>query len=109
MPTVTIEGVEEKATPGNLNAHLKGNKLLLPKDLARVLREQGVRTAEDLMSYMQSFPSGVAETLHWSMQDVSRATARLRSELRGRVGQDFLQPSRRPNPPLGARDPDDLP
>jgi hypothetical protein len=109
MSAVLIIPGDEHPVPGNLNAHLRGDKLVLPKEIADVLRKDGVRTAEDLLSYFIAFPSSVAHTLHWSLGDVSNAAAQLRMELKGHVADDRLQPQLRPNPPLGARNPDGLP
>jgi len=61
------------------------------------------------MSYIQSFPSSVAHTLHWSLSDVNDATAKLRSELQGHIPDVHLNLQGHQNPPLGAIDPDDLP
>src|SRR5215831_4280745 len=73
MASVVIEGIDEHPVPGNLKAHFCGNTLLLPKGVVDVLRKDGVRTAEDLMSYIQAFPSGVADSLRWSISDVNNA------------------------------------
>lgn len=109
MNPVVIEPIDEQPVPGNLKAYLRGNKLLLPREFADALRRDGVRTAEDLMSYIQAFPSSVAHTLHWSVGDVNNATAKLRTELQGHISDAHLHPQWRANPPLGALDPDDLP
>jgi len=109
MNALSIQPAREQVAPGDLHAHIAGDKLLLPEEFARAVLQDGVRTAEDLLAYMQSFPSAVAETLHWQLRDVARATERLRAILRGRVDDQLLHPSTRPSPPLGAMDPDDLP
>jgi hypothetical protein len=109
MASVVIEGMDERPVPGNLKAHVQDNKLLLPNIVVAALHRDGVRTAEDLMSYILAFPSSVADILHWSLVDVERATTKLRRELKGHVSDAHLHPQWRPNPPLGALDPDDLP
>ena len=109
MTSVVIEGIDERPVRGNLKAHVRGNKLLLPKTVVAALHRDGVRTAEDLMSYIQAFPSSVADTLHWSILDVTHATTKLRQELQGHISDAHLHPQWRPTPPLGALDPDDLP
>jgi len=109
MASVVIEGIDEHPVPGNLKAHFCGNTLLLPKGVVDVLRKDGVRTAEDLMSYIQAFPSGMADSLRWSISDVNNAAVKLRKELRAHIADEHLDPQSRPNPPLGARNPDDLP
>jgi hypothetical protein len=109
MNALAIQPAHEQPAPGDLHAHIAGDKLFLPEEFARAVLKDGVRTAEDLLAYMQAFPSAVAETLHWPVQDVIRATERLRVILRGRIDDQFLRPSTRQSPPLGAMDPDDLP
>ncbi|MBS0224431.1 MAG: hypothetical protein JSR91_27235 [Proteobacteria bacterium] len=110
MPAVAIEGTaDESAAPGDFHARIIGGTLVLPEEVAGPLRRQGVRTAEDLVSYLQAFPSSVADALHWSVGDVRRATQNLKETLRGHIGEEHLDPTSRPNLPTGARDPDDLP
>jgi hypothetical protein len=109
MASVVIEPTDEQPVPGNLKAHVRGNKLLLPRKFAFTLEREGVRTAEDLMSYILSFPSSVAETLQWSAADVNSATSKLRKQLRGHISDALLRLQRHPDPPMGAMDPDDLP
>lgn len=107
MALVVIEADDEQAVPGDLNAHVRDDKLLLPREVAEALRKDGVRTAEDLLSYITAFPSSVAYELHWSLRDVTDAAAKLRTELEGHVPNDRLRPKLHPNPSLGARDPND--
>ena len=107
---VAIESTaDERAAPGDFHARIMGDKLVLPKEVADALQRLGVRTAEDLMSYLQAFPSSVADALHWSVGDVRSATQNLKEKLRGHIGEEHLNPTSRPNLPRGARDPDDLP
>jgi hypothetical protein len=73
MASVVIEADDEQVIPGDLNAHVQDDKLLLPREVADALRKDGVRTAEDLLSYMTAFPSSVAYQLHWSLLDDSNA------------------------------------
>jgi hypothetical protein len=108
MALVVIEADDEQAVPGDLNAHVQDDKLMLPREVVDAVRKDGVRTAEDLLSYMTTFPSSVAYQLHWSLGDVSNAAAKLRAELEGHIPNNRLHPQLRPNPPLGARDPDEL-
>jgi hypothetical protein len=69
---------------------------------------QGVRTAADLVSYMDAFPSAVAHLLHWPLRDVSAAKARLVAQLAGHEPAEALRSPSRRAPPLGAMDPDEL-
>ena len=92
----------------DLSAHLKGNSLDLPTDVAVALRSDGIRTAEDLLSYMAAFPSSLASILHWSLRDVRSAADRLKKELRGHVPEEQLNFKRRPTRVFGARNPSEL-
>lgn len=109
MKPLPIEPSDEHVSPGDLHGHMYKGRFLLPRDIALALARDGVRTASDLMSYVQSFPSAIASLLHWSSQDVGRAVDRLRSELAGKIPDQYMHPESRRNPPLGARDPTDLP
>lgn len=108
MSTMVLQPTDEHPAPGNLRAHVCGDRLCLPKEVVAALHGEGVRTAEDLLSYIMAFPSSLAYTLHWSIGDVSNAEAQLCKELQGHVPADRLIRQSRPNPPLGARDPDSL-
>jgi hypothetical protein len=94
---------------GDLHATVSGNKLYVPKAAAQTFGQQGVRTASDLLSYMQTYPSSVAASLHWTAADVSAATDKLRTQLTGKVDISTLDTEQNPTPPLGARDPSGLP
>ena len=108
MPPVMIESTDEQPVRGSFQVRVSGNKLLVPRSLAEALHKDGVRTAEDLVSYVQSFPSSVADTLQWSMSDVQDAVVKLKKELQGHVGDSHLNPVTRSKPGLGARDPKEL-
>lgn len=97
--------------PGDLRATISGSTILIPRAAAQSFKQQGVRTAVDLLSYMQTYPSAVASALKWSDKDVSTATEKLRGQLSGKVDSAVLgDPADNPPlPPLGARDPADLP
>ena len=96
------------ATPGDLSAQIEGNRHVLPIDVADALRKDGIRTAEDLLSYMMAFPSSLASALHWSLGDVGSAAERLKDELEGHVSDEQLRGERRPARVFGARNPDEL-
>ena len=102
---------DTEISPGDLHATISGNTILIPKAAAQSFGQQGVRTAGDLLSYMQTYPSAVAGALNWSDKDVSAATEKLRGQLSGKVDSAVLRDPKDnpPLPPLGARDPSDLP
>lgn len=109
MRALTLSPTDDTASPGDLRARVVDGRLLVPRQVAAAARDAGVRTAADLLSYMQSFPSAVADQLHWSAADVTAATQRLQNDLRGHVEPEILAPPQRKSPVLGARDPAALP
>lgn len=72
---------------------MQDHYLLLPADVAKVFAIFGVRDAVALLSYLQAFPSAVADGLHWDTADVATAAARLRGQLRGHVDENVLTPA----------------
>ena len=96
------------ATPGDSSAHVAGDRLDMPKDIAIALRADGIRTAEELLSYMAAFPTSLAYILHWSLSDVQRATYPLKNELRGHIPDEQLNFERGPERVFGARNPEEL-
>ena len=105
---LAIRPVNEEASPGDLHVRVSGDQLLVPAPVCRALAGQGLRTATDLLSYLVAFPSAVAHSLHWNHGEVAKAVDRLRIDLAGYIDTDAYS-ARRPNPPLGALSPDDLP
>ena len=102
-----VTPTDAEVSKGDLNVAVSGNRLLVPK--AAAFGQQGVRTASDLLSYMQTYPSAVAKALHWSSGDVSAATEKLRTQLTGKIDSSMLDSQQQTTPPLGARDPGGLP
>jgi len=109
-PPLIVTPSDSEIGPGDLRATISGNTILIPKAAAQSFKQQGVRTAGDLLSYMQTYPSAVASALKWSDRDVSAATEKLRSQLSGKVDSALLSDpaDNPPLPPLGARDPAEL-
>ncbi len=108
MQLLTIQPNEDEATPGDLHAQVSGDNLLLPREFAQAFMREGVRTASDLLSYMESFPSSVAYLLNWKVADVRSAVLLLQKVLSGYLDAG-PQTKKYPNPSLGAMDPSLLP
>src|SRR5689334_2752513 len=107
-PPIIVAPSEDHLTKGDLHARISGNTIYIPRSAAQAFSQQGVRTAVDLLSYMQTYPSAVGNALNWSSEDVATATQRLRNELKGKVSEDVLNPrSTDVTPPLGARNPNE--
>ena len=91
------------AEPGDLHATLSGDRLLVPQDVLQALSQQRLRSAEDLYSYLSSFPTTCAYLLHWSISDCVKAAGQLGATLKA-GGQDVSTPYFERG--MGARDPD---
>jgi hypothetical protein len=97
-----------KEKRGDLRAEVAGGNLLLPKRVVDVLAALDIRTAVDLVSYLQAFPSSIAIQLGWDLADVSHALQRLRAQLKERPEGAILNPPFHPEPPYGALKPPEL-
>jgi hypothetical protein len=91
---------------GDFAAQPEPQGLVVPSDVARSLAGLGVRTAEDLLAYVTTFPSAVAEALHWDVDDVEHARTELVGQLRGLVDESLLTPDPPEHRVLGAFSPD---
>ena len=94
---------------GDFAAQPDAQGLALPNGVAGALAELGVRTAEDLLAYASTFPSAVADALHWDIQDVEHARNGLVNQLRGFVDDRLLAPETPEHRVLGAFDPKSIP
>jgi hypothetical protein len=94
--------------PGDFHARVVGPDLILPGFIASKLKAQGIRTATQLLSLVNGFPSAVAHMLDWSIADTTSAAESLRSQMKGHVDAFFLSAPTKYMPPLGARDPSQL-
>lgn len=107
---IVVAPSEDQLVKGDLHVRISGDKIYIPRAAAQAFAREGVRTAADLLSYMQTYPSAVGDALSWSTGDVTTATERLRSELRGKISDDLLKlPDDKDliTPPLGARNPNE--
>ena len=97
---------KEKALPRNFNAEVSGSRLLVPKEIATALQNLSVRTADEFVSYLHSFPSAIASCLNWEVEDVIVARNELVDQLEGYVSRDILHPRRFKERGFGALNPD---
>ena len=93
------------AKPGDLGARLTGAALSVPPDVATALGRLSVGNAEELVSYLQSFPSAIASALQWTPDEVSEARQKLVAMLRGKVPDALLDPPPAIRRAYGAMDP----
>jgi hypothetical protein len=93
------------ANKHDFGVEVLGSRLLVPQDLAIALDRLSVRTAEDFVSYLHTFPGTVAALLNWSLEDVIEARSSLISRLHGVVDENILDPPPIPQRTYGARFP----
>lgn len=105
MVPLRIRPTATKEVRGDLRATFDDDQLLLPERVSRLFSALGVRTAADLASYLQAFPSAIAGELGWEPEDVVHAWKLLRAQLKGRVDAEILDPSSHPSPAFGALPP----
>lgn len=106
MPTLAISPKQiPYANKQDFGVEILGSRLLVPQDLAVALDRLSVRTAEEFVSYLHSFPSTVAAMLNWSVQDVIDARSSLISRLQGVVDEKILDPPKVQRRAYGARFP----
>jgi len=107
MPTMFVEPTTEShAQKSDFGARVSGEKLLVPQDVAAVLQKASVRTAEEFLSFVASFPAALARELGWNVEDVRLASDRLRATLQGLVRDEALRPRERFTRGFGALDPE---
>ena len=92
--------------PGDLHADLAGDRLTVPREVLEALSPQRLRSAEELYSYLSSFPTACAALFHWSVSDCLRAASHLHSTLS--AGGYSLPTPPEKQPGMGALDPDRL-
>jgi hypothetical protein len=61
-------------------------------EVARALAHLGIRSAEELAAYLNTFPTEVARALGWDVKAVVRARESALRELRGIVEDVYLDP-----------------
>ncbi|PYP87340.1 MAG: hypothetical protein DMF61_10010 [Blastocatellia bacterium AA13] len=97
---------KRKALPRNFNAEISGSHLLVPLEVATVLQDLSVKTADEFISYLHSFPSAIASCLNWDVEDVIVARDELVDQLEGHVAGEILHPVRAKARSYGALNPE---
>lgn len=107
MPHLLIQPSHKlrPANPGNFNVAVEPGYLFAPVHLAHWLASVDVRSAEEFVSFVHSFPTSVATALGWTNHDVERARDMLVGQLRGIVRNDVLYPPQPPKRFEGTRPP----
>lgn len=92
MPLRISPSPDLKVSAGDFGAQVTSAALTVPEWLNGVLRRHNVRTAEQFVSYLYSFPGSFAQELGWSLEDLQLAQDHLVDELRGCIHEDILEP-----------------
>ena len=77
---------------GDFGAKVQNGQLLLPGTVVDLAAGQGVRSALELLSWLEAFPSAVAEQMQWSATDVNEAKGRIEALVRRYVDPVGLGP-----------------
>ena len=110
MPQHLIElSASDHSVRGDFRAQVSQSKVFVPQDIKSLLDKMSVRTAEDFVSLIDSFPSVIAEQLGWEFEEVTTARVALIQKLRGVIEDAYLQPLSTPPRRCGALDPNTLP
>jgi hypothetical protein len=98
---------DRRPSKEDFGVEVVGDELRIPYELAGAFKRLAIRTPEEFVSYVLTFPGAVARELSWAPGEVNAAAAGLIRLLRGFVAESLLTPSGRREPPLGARNPND--
>lgn len=101
MKALPIKATDRPLLPGDLNACVTADALEVPRRVADAVRGQDIRTARQLLSYGEAFPTAMSLAFGWSNAQVASAIALLSKQL----GSDA--PKRR-MVSFGARNPREL-
>lgn len=92
MSRLMLKPAHLVSKPGQFGAVVGDKFVLLPVNVARSFAAVGARDVVAALSYLESFPSALAEELHWKLPDVMHAADELRGQLRGHVADGLLDP-----------------
>jgi hypothetical protein len=84
-----------RSTPGNLHTKISGDYIQVPRDILNAVAGQRILTAEDLFSFLETFPSTFMAELGWTFTDCRLAATRLKNQMMD-IGYVFPQPSEKP-------------
>lgn len=101
---IPIAGSTRAPLPrGNFGATLLGGALHVPARLLAVLKSLELATAEEFVSYLQTFPTSFAAKLKWRERDLKTATRGLMKVLSQTAPRVSRLARRPPARRLGAR------
>jgi len=88
---------------GDFGATVKDGRLLMPRIIFERLSAGQIRTAEDLIGFLQVFPATLAGDLGWEVSDVDAAKTRLLETLRRYIRPEFFSEEPAFTPRYGVR------
>jgi hypothetical protein len=88
----------------DFGASVSGGELVVPAELVAAFGRP-VRSAEELVAYLQTFPTSVAQRLGWTADEVATAKEGLLDRLRGILPDALLEVPSAPERRLGAMPP----
>ena len=90
---------------GDFGATVEGSRLSLPAALVSALKQAGVFSAQQMLTFARDLPSGLAELFDWRLDEVRRATNRLEILLRAHLPGGTLRAHHGKSRGMGARTP----
>jgi hypothetical protein len=109
MSILTLRASERHhSIPSDFRAQVRGDSIELPQEVAKALASHQVSNALQLMNFLFTFPSALAQDLGWGLRDVEQARERLADQLHGHLPSALLQPPLRARRASGALKPQEL-
>ena len=90
--TLTIKSKSEKTTPGNLKIEVVGNDLHVPQEIIDLFTKFSINDFEEFLSYLYSFPTGIAAELGMTVKELISAKDDLCKSLHGYFDDKLLNP-----------------
>lgn len=90
--------------PRDFDLLVSGGNLIVPMELLTAF-DRPVNSAEELVAYLQTFPTAVAQRFGWTSDEVTTAKERLFDRLRRVLPDAMLDPPPAPERRFGAMPP----
>ena len=103
-----IVAEQRQRSADSVGGQVRDDAHAVPADIYDALKKLSVTTAEELVSFLSTFPTAVSEALHLSPEQTELAAGELISQLRGHVDDALLGQDVRFERGMGAFDPSDL-
>jgi hypothetical protein len=94
-----------RSSPSDFKAQVGDGWVGVPQDVAEALDRHSVRTALQLVQFLFTFPSALADELGWHLADIELARNRLVDQLDGKMPASLLRPVARAPRAAGTANP----